>query len=193
VCAAPVLLQLRMRTAEETAQLRALAQSRTAEARVRDRAQICWASAQGARVMAIVAQFGHDEKTVRTWITRFNAGGFPALADAPRSGRPPLLSGAQVREVRTVALAEPRTLDCPFSSWTLDRLTAYLQEERHLPIHRTRVAELLRAAGLPWRHHETWFGDRPDPAFAEKRGPFSPPTPRRRPTPSSSASMNWDR
>jgi transposase len=187
------LLQLRALTAEETTQLRGLAQSRTAEARVRDRALICWRSHEGARVMTIVTQLAHDEKTVRAWITRFNAGGFPALADAPRSGRPPLLSADQVREVRTVALAEPRTLDCPFSSWTLDRLTAYLQDERRLPIHRTRVAELLRAAGLHWRHHETWFGERPDPAFAEKRGPFSPPTPRRPSTPSSSASMTWDR
>jgi transposase len=167
----PPLLLLRPLTDAETEQLAALAQSRTAEARLRDRARICWASHQGRRVMQIVAELGVTEPTVRTWIHRFNTGGLPALADAPRAGRPATLTPAQTQAVRTVGLSHPADLGLPFGSWTLDRLTGYLREERGIPIHRSRVGELLRAAGLHWRREEWWLDGRVDPAFAEKRGP----------------------
>jgi hypothetical protein len=36
-------------------------------------------------------------------------------------------------------------------------------------MQRSRSDELLIAEGLRWRKHETWFGERVDPAFAEKR------------------------
>ncbi len=78
------------------------------------------------------------------------------------------------------SLTDPQTLDLPFASWTLDRLAAYLTEERGIGIKRSRIGEILRDEGLRWRRQETWFGERPDPAFAEKRGPSSRSTPRRR-------------
>ncbi len=77
------------------------------------------------------------------------------------------------------SLTKPDDLGLPFGSWTLDRLTAYLHEEKGILIGRSRIGELLQAEGLRWRTQETWFGERPDPAFAEKRGPSSPSTPSR--------------
>jgi transposase len=64
----------------------------------------------------------------------------------------------------------------PFGAWTLDRLAAYLAEEEGIPIKRSRISEVLRTEGLRWRTQEGWFGERPDPAFAEKRGRSSPST-----------------
>jgi transposase len=61
----------------------------------------------------------------------------------------------------------------PFARWTLDRLAAYLAERKGIPIKRSRIGELLQAEGLRWRTQETWFGERVDPAFAEKRGRLS--------------------
>ncbi|HZH07865.1 MAG TPA: hypothetical protein VEY69_14420, partial [Lautropia sp.] len=60
--------------------------------------------------------------------------------------------------------------DLPFASWTLDRLAAYLNEQKGIAIKRSRIDEILLKEGLRWRWHETWFGERIDPAFAEKRG-----------------------
>jgi hypothetical protein len=34
---------------------------------------------------------------------------------------------------------------------------------------RSRIDEILLREGLRWRKHETWFGERVDPDFAEKR------------------------
>jgi transposase len=156
---------------EEAAALRALAESRTAEARLRDRARICWRAARGDRVSRIVAELGVDDATARLWITRFNAAGIAGLADAPRSGRPPVYGRDRIGLVVATSLTDPAVLDLPFGAWTLDRLTAYLNEVHALPIKRSRVREVLQAEGLRWRTQEGWFGARPDPAFAEKRGP----------------------
>ena len=50
------------------------------------------------------------------------------LRDAPRSGCPPTYSREQVGEVIATALTTPRSLALPFASWTLDRLTTYLDD-----------------------------------------------------------------
>ena len=92
-----------------------------------------------------------------------------------RSGcSPRSLERRRTRDIPVaVSLTNPETLGLPFACWTLDRLAAYLNEERGLPIKRTRLDELLVAEGLRWRQQETWFGERVDPAFVEKRGPSS--------------------
>jgi len=82
--------------------------------------------------------------------------------------------------VIATALTAPEALGLPFACWTLDRLQAYLNEEQGIGIKRSRIDELLLAEGLRWRTQETWFGERVDPQFAEKRGAssrFTPPRP----------------
>ena len=69
------------------------------------------------------------------------------------------------------ALTDPQGLGQSYSAWTLDRLAAYLAEQRGIPMKRSRLDEVLLAAGLRWRQQETWFGARVDPEFAQKRGP----------------------
>ena len=68
------------------------------------------------------------------------------------------------------ALTDPQKLDLRFDCWTLDRLQAYLNEHQQIPIKRSRMDEILIAEGLRWRSQESWFGERVDPDFAQKRG-----------------------
>jgi transposase len=163
-------LTLRPLSAEEERALHALSRSRTAEARTRDRARICWLAHEGKRVAAIEAEVGVADGTVRLWIGRFNERGLAGLRDGRRGGRPPTYTAEQVGEVVAASLTAPQDLGLPFGSWTLDRLEAYLNEARGIPIKRSRIAELLQAEGLRWRKEEAWFGERPDPDFAAKRG-----------------------
>jgi transposase len=174
----PERLLLRPLTEEETCDLRVLAHGQKVEARLRDRARICWLSHQGKRVREIVARVGVGDATVRHWITRVNAQGLAGLADAPRIGRPPTYTSDEIGTVIATSLTPPDDLGLPFGSWTLDRLAAYLHEERGIAIKRSRIGEILQAEGLRWRTQETWFGERVDPAFAEKRGRSSPSTKR---------------
>jgi len=108
---------------------------------------------------------------VRLWITRFNAEGLDGLRDRRRGGRPATYTAAQVGELIAASLTDPQDLGLPFGSWTLDRLATYLNEEQGIAMQRSRIGEMLQAEGLRWRKQETWFGERPDPAFAAKRGP----------------------
>ncbi|MGH2602853.1 MAG: helix-turn-helix domain-containing protein, partial [Dehalococcoidia bacterium] len=144
----------------------------TAEARLRDRARICSLAHQGERISAITTALGVADGTVRLWITRFNEAGLEGLRDRRRGGRPATYTPAEVGTVIAASLTNPQDLGLPFGSWTLDRLAAYLAEEQGIIMKRSRIGALLQREGLRWRQQETWFGERPDPAFAEKRGPL---------------------
>jgi transposase len=140
-----------------------------------------WHAAQGERVPTIAGRLAVDPRTVRTWLTRFQEAGLAGLQDRARSGRPSTYSPETVGEVLTTATTPPLQLGLPFASWTLDRLQAFLNEDRGILMKRSRIDELILAEGLRWRSQESWFGERADPAFAEKRGPSSSfiPSPRR--------------
>jgi transposase len=172
-------LQVRELSEAEQATIKAWCGTQAGAVRQRDRACIIAWSAEGWWVSDIARIVGVTPQVVRKWITRFNAEGLDGLKDQPRSGRPATYAPEQIGEVVTAALTKPETLGLPFASWTLDRLAAYLAEARGLSIKRSRIDEVLLAEGLRWRHQETWFGERVDPAFAEKRGPSSPSTPPR--------------
>jgi transposase len=172
----PTYLTLRPVTEEERRAIDRLAHARTEPARTVERAQIIWRAHNGERVPVIAHALDVCEATVRMWLTRFNASGLDGLADSPRIGRPPTYTPDEVGMVIATSLTNPAELTLPFGSWTLDRLAAYLQETKGLAISRSRIGEIVQREGLRWRKQETWFGERPDPAFAEKRGPSSPST-----------------
>jgi transposase len=176
----PAPLRARMIVGGERAAIEQLARSRTAPARAVERARIVLLSRLGDGVEEIAEKLGVCPATVRLWLNRFNRQGIEGLADRPRSGRPAVYRPEQVGEVVATSLTDPQALGLPFASWTLDRLAAYLAEEKNLPIKRSRIGEILTAEGLRWREQETWFGERVDPEFAAKRGRSSRPTRSRR-------------
>ena len=170
-------IRVRELTAEEKTSLESLAHSRTAAGRAVERARMVWYAHEGQRVPAIATRLDVTEQTVRLWLKRFNAAGLAGLKDAERSGRLATYTPEQVADVIVTSFTKPETLDLPFASWTLERLAAYLNEVKGIGMKRSRIDELLIAEGLRWAQQETWFGERVDPAFAEKRGPSSGSTP----------------
>lgn len=166
----PKLLTVRALTAEEAEAIKRLAHSRTAAARLVERARIVWRSSLGWRVPAIAAEVGCSAGTVRLWLRRFDAAGLDGLADAPRAGCPATYTPEEIGAVVAAALTDPQTLGLPFGDWTYDRLAAYANEVAGVAIKRSRIQEVLVAEGLRWRQQETWFGARVDPDFAAKRG-----------------------
>lgn len=173
-------VRVRPLTAEEVEAIRRRLRAAGTAQRLAERAHIVWLAHQGWAVPTIARWAAVTQPTVRTWLKRFNAAGLAGLRDAPRVGRPPTSTAAELSEVIALSLTDPRSLGLPFGAWTLDRLAAYLSEEKGIPIKRTRINEILLAEHLRWRQQETWFGERVDPRFAEKRGPSSASTPLRR-------------
>jgi transposase len=163
-------LRLRELTPDEQAALEKLAHSRTAPARPVERARILWQAHRGEAPPLIAVELRLDADTVRRRLRRFNVDGLAALEDKPRRGRPATYSAEQVAEVVAAALTDPQTLGLPFACWTLDRLVGYLTAHKGIALKRRRLDEILLQEGLRWRHQETWFGERVDPTFVEKRG-----------------------
>jgi len=165
-----VSLRVRDMTPEEVETVRHLARSRTEAARQVERAKIIWLSRQGRSVNEIAAEVHVCRNTVRSWLKRFNEGGLPGLQDGPRPGCPATYKREDASVVIATAVTPPQTLGLAFACWTLDRLQAYLNDVKGIAIRRTRIRDMLHAEGLRWRQQETWFGERVDPEFVEKRG-----------------------
>lgn len=163
-------LQVRILTPNERQAIERLARSRTEASRLVERARIIQQASQGWLVAEIAEGLKVSEMTVGRWLKRFNLAGVGGLEDQPRSGRPTTYTAEERAEVVASALTDPQTLKLPFASWTLDRLAAYLNQQRQIAIKRSRISEILLAEGLRWRSQETWFSERVDPEFAEKRG-----------------------
>jgi transposase len=166
----PKAIFVRALTPEEAKEFQHRARSRTAAARDVERAQMILLSHEGMTASAIAKRLRRDGDIVRMWVKRFNALGLPGLKDEPRPGRPATYTPEEVSEVVAVALTPPRDLGLPFAGWTLDRLQTYLSEQKGIGMKRSRIDEVLTVEGLRWRKQETWFGERVDPEFAEKRG-----------------------
>ncbi len=162
---------------EEYDELKRMSNSRKLSAGRVKRAQIMLLSNQGYTVTEIGAKLGIHEDIARRWVGRFNRLGMSGLEEEPRNGRPPIYSTKDVGVVIQTALTPPGELGLPFGSWTLDRLVAYLSEEKGIRIKRSRISEIFRHEGLRWRHQEGWFGEQVDPEFAPKGLPSSASTP----------------
>ncbi len=70
-----------------------------------------------------------------------------------------------------LARTDPDKLGLPYGHWTLDRLVEYLHNNDQIGVSRAQLARILQAEGLRWYQEKTYFTERPDPQFVEKRGP----------------------
>jgi transposase len=166
-------LHLRPLTEEEARVIERLARSQTASVRLSERAKIIDLASEGQTTAQIMRELHLTYNTVRKWFTRFEERGLAGLEDEPRSGAPSRYTPENKALVVQTARTKPRTLGLPYQSWTFERLATYLHEGLGLQMKKTRIFEILQEEGLRWRKQETWFGERLDPEFAQKRGPLN--------------------
>jgi transposase len=94
--------------------------------RLRERVEMVKAVALGYGPEAIATWSGRSVRTVGYWLERFVSSGLAALADAPRSGRPPRATPGYLAALEAAVSTPPRTLGLEFDVWTSERLSAYL-------------------------------------------------------------------
>jgi transposase len=114
--------------------------------RLRVRLQCVQLRDQGWAVPQIAQQLAVSEATVRRALRRVVAGGLDALADRPRSGRPPRLSDQDLDAVEALLRQAARQGQV----WTMGQLAAWLACRRGVQISRGRLGALLRARGWRW-------------------------------------------
>ena len=95
-----------------------LLRQRTLNPRVRERLEMVKARAFGQDLATIASWGGRTVRTVDRWLRRYLAGGAPALADAPRQGRPPEADAAYRAALARAVETPPRELGLGFDVWT---------------------------------------------------------------------------
>lgn len=128
-------------TPEQRAEMHQRSRARVIPPRVRDRLDLVRLSDLDWSVPHIAAYLGCHEPTVRRAVKAFLAGGFDALPDQPRPGRPPTLTVAHLEAVEALLDAAAARGE----TWTAPRLAAWLAETHSVRVAAEYLAARLRA------------------------------------------------
>jgi transposase len=114
--------------------------------RLRDRLAMVRLSDLDWSVPRIATYLGCHEQTGRRHGKAFLAGGFAALPDQPRPGRPPTLTTAHLEAVE--ALLDEAA--CRGETWTAPRLAAWLADTHGARVDPEYLASRLRQRKFRW-------------------------------------------
>ncbi len=112
--------------------------------RTRDRLEMVRLADASWTVPRIARHLGAHEQTVRKYVKAFLAGGFAALPDRPRPGRPPTVTAAHLDALEALLDASGRT-------WTTAQLVAWLDAEHGVRVHPDHLSRLLHARRFGWK------------------------------------------
>jgi len=149
-------IQLTMNEKEE---LLTMSRSRKLEKRYVERAEIILFSDQGLSMDEIVMQTGLSKPVVNKWRQRFRQQGINGLKDAPRSGKPKVITPEQQALVIEKACTKP---DGGYTNWSQGRIA------KEVGISQSKVFQILKQADLKPHKIEYWCGKSKDPEFEEK-------------------------
>ena len=85
--------------------------------------------ARGKSCKEVSILLGHSVKTIENWVNRFNSGGFEALRDEKRTGRPTKLSQTQLDEVERDIQFNPLELEYNQNIWDGKLLSYHIEKK----------------------------------------------------------------
>lgn len=130
------------------------------------RSLIVLLASDGHTNAAIAGELDIHLDTVRKWRGRFHNYGVDALADAPRSGRPPVYTATDIATVKAWACQMPAGQDLPIARWSTPELAARALADGIAPSVSTVRRWLTEDAIKPWQYR-SWIAVR-DPNFEVK-------------------------
>lgn len=148
--------------AGDLVRLRALTRSTQAAAGPVQRARMVLLAAEGLPNAEIARRVGMTRQTVISWRARYEAGGIDALADLPRSGRPPSIDEAAV----VVATLNPPPAELGITHWSARLLAEHLTKAG-MPVSFAEVARIWRDWDLQ-PHRVATFKFSTDPQLEAK-------------------------
>jgi transposase len=141
----------------------------TKDPRLRTRTQMVLLSVeQGRKVPEIAEIVRESEVTVQRWLKRYVAEGVEGLKDAPRPGRTATVTEAYRAALLAAVRRRPRSLDLPYSLWTLQRLVDYLAEKTGLRVSDETVRQVLKKAEIVLSRPQHKISS-PDPDYQVKK------------------------
>lgn len=142
--------------------------------RIRTRVQMILLAVEESMAAPQIARLVRkSEDTVRRWIKRFNSEGVNGLYDEPRSGPPSKVTPDYKNRLLQAVRQRPRSLDQPYSLWTLQRLSDYLAEESGLRFSSETVRLILKANDIVISRPQYKISS-PDPEYEVKKRRLKP-------------------
>ncbi len=137
--------------------------------RLRTRAQMVLLSAEQKLKAPQIAQIVREsEATVQRWLKRYLAEGLAGLYDEPRPGRPADITDTYRQQLVAAVRQRPRSLNQPYSLWTLQRLADYMAEQTGIRVSAETVRRTLNQADLVLSRPQHKITS-PDPQYEEKK------------------------
>jgi transposase len=137
------------------------ARERVVAPALRDRLEMVRLSDLGWGVPRIARYLGKHEQTVRKYIKAFLTGGWDALPDRPRPGRPPTLTEAHL-------LAVERLLDEAAArgerTWSAPQLARWLEQTHQVRVAPKYLGERLVARRFRWKRTKRTVQHKADPS-----------------------------
>jgi len=97
----------------------------------------------------VIRVLGFTRTVIYDWLAKYREGGVEALRARPAPGRPPRLTGKQLRWVyRTVTSKSPLQLHFEFALWTRGMVRELIRERFDVRLSDVSVGRLLRKLGL---------------------------------------------
>jgi len=161
-------LEVAVPTAEELEALETLYRT-TRDVRLRTRTQIVLlATEQRMTAPAIAKIVREDDQTVRNWLKRYLAEGIEGLKDRPMPGAPPKVTKEYAEQLLAVVRRRPRSLEQPYSMWTLQRLADYMAEQTGIRVSDETVRKLLKEGEIVLSRPQHKISS-PDPDYLVKK------------------------
>jgi transposase len=146
-------------TMEERQELLTMSRSHKLEKRYVDRAIIILQSDEGKSLEQIIELTGKSRPVVNKWRQRFRKYRLEGLKDAPRSGKPKIITPEQKALVIEKACTKP---EGGYTNWSQERIA------KEIGISQSKVFQILKQADLKPHKIEYWCGKSRDPEFEQK-------------------------
>lgn len=142
---------------------------KTRDPRLRTRAQIILLAAEKPLTAQEIGEIVRlSDQAVRKWLKRYMAEGIEGLKDLPRAGTPQKVTTAYLEKLEAAVRRRPRSLELPFSMWTLQRLADYLAEETGIRVEAETVRMHLKKLGIVLSRPQHKVSS-PDPDYLVKK------------------------
>lgn len=161
-------IEVRPVSLEEKAELETLYRQ-TKDVRIRERTQIILLAVEQKMTAPQIGEIvRRNDQTVRTWIKRFNAEGIAGLDDAPRPGAPTKVTPTYIERLLVVVRQRPRSLEQPYSMWTLQRLSDFMAEETGIRLSVPTLSRILAEHDIVMSRPQHKVSS-PDPEYEVKK------------------------
>ena len=109
---------------------------------------------------------------VYLWHSRWREAGITGLMDKPKSGRPKVGGDEYRQKLAELIETNPQALGYGFNVWTIKRLTAHLEKETGVLVHKNTLLNMLAEQDYVFRRPKHDLGNLQDKKAKESAKEF---------------------